>query len=384
MKRTMKQARPLLPKKKELRQLSQREAQPQKQEGQEQQQVNVNTDAELPSLAQERSVFSTIDENFGFLTSLLGVGMDMVQAKYCLAGGLLVGGGRIQVGIVYVDTMIDTQLVSSQIVEPLLKWKADSAVGPTNILTAIQTQLVTIPKMTQSSNMSTLLDSLLTGSTLLFTEGQAVALIIGSGKAENRAITPPANEVTVSSAMDAFVEDLETNCSMLIRRLPSPDLCFEEFTLGRLSRTKVKLIWVKGVANEGIITEARGRIKAVDIDAVEGAGMLAELIQDSPLSLFQTIKQTQRPDLTARFLAEGRFAILCTASPYALTAPFTFWDNFKTMDDYSEKPVAASYLRISRIIAFFLGILIAPLYLSFVAYNHSIVPPTLAAAIAAG
>jgi spore germination protein KA len=54
------------------------------------------------------------------------------------------------------------------------------------------------------------------------------------------------------------------------------------------------------------------------------------------------------------------------------------------MDDYDEKVISGNYLRIVRYIAFLISVFISPLYLSFVTYNHAIVPPVLAFTIASG
>lgn len=85
-----------------------------------------------------------------------------------------------------------------------------------------------------------------------------------------------------------------------------------------------------------------------------------------------------------KYLSDGKFGILCNNSPFSLVAPASFWDNFKTMDDYSEKAINASFLRIVRIFAFILATVSSSIYLSFVTYNQSIVPPALALTIAAG
>lgn len=331
-----------------------------------------------PTEAQDRSVFLSIEENFGFLDSVLGPGIGLVKARYEVLDG------RILVGLVYVESMADVKMLSSHLVEPLQKGLLDCDAGLGNSLAQIKAQLISVPDTTITSDMKQAMGSLFNGGSLLFVDGIDSTLVIESSKAEVRGIEKPDNEVTVSAAMDSFTEDLDVNCSLIIRRLPTPALHFESFTVGQLSKTTVKLIWLKGIANEKVVEEARRRIKQVDIDNVEGTGVLAELIRDHPLSIYPTYRQTQRPDMTSRHLTDGAFAILCSNSPFAFTAPVSFWDNFKTMDDYAEATVVGSYLRLSRILSFILSILVSPLYLAFVTFNHTIVPPALALNIATG
>ena len=332
---------------------------------------------QLPSEAQERSIFSKIDKNFSFLNSIFGNGIGLVEAKYNFLEG------KAQFGVAYIEGMADTKLISSQIIEPILKGMVDIKTD-FDILALLQSKFISVPKIKASNQMEQVVDGLLEGNTILFVDGKDTALIIGSRKVEKRAIEKPNNEVAILAALDSYTEELETNSSMIIRRLPTPNLRFETFTVGKLSQTKIKLLWLEGIANKEIIEEARQRIEKIDIDAVPGLGTLAELIQDNPVSLFPKYRQTQRPDITARVLTEGRFAILSSNSPFALIAPISFWDNFKTIDDYSETPFVASFLRNIRITSFLLAILVSSLYLSFVTYNHTIVPPSLALNIASG
>lgn len=93
---------------------------------------------------------------------------------------------------------------------------------------------------------------------------------------------------------------------------------------------------------------------------------------------------TEKPDAVVAALAEGRFAILCDGNPFALIAPVEFWQVFQSLDDYAEKPVTESFLRIIRILAFLISTMLSPLYLSFTTYNHTILPPDLVVHISTG
>ena len=323
-------------------------------------------------------VFSSADENFGFITRILGKSIGLITGKYDILEG------KAQAGVAYIESITNQELVSHQILEPLLKGKADENTSFGTILTLIQTKFIAVPNVKTTNRLEQVVENLLIGNTALFITGINTALIIDSRKIEKRSLEKPDNEGTVLSSLEAFIEDIEINCSMIIKRLPIPNLHFELFSVGILSKTKVKLIWIEGIANAGIVAEARRRIQKIDIDTVDGIGILSELIEDTPLSIFPKFQQTQRPDLVAKALANGQFAVLCNNSPFAFLAPIAFWDNFKSMDDYAELTITACYLRLGRIIAYAFSVIISPLYLAFVTYNQIIVPQSLAVTIAAG
>lgn len=329
-------------------------------------------------MQEQGAVFTAIDDNFAYLNDIISTDMGLVQGKYTILEG------KIQAGAVYIESLADKNLIGSQVIEPLLLGEADSSTAIDEIPMLLQSKFISIPGTQPTVSMKQVLLSLLDGELILFIEGANSALIINSRRVDKRSIDKPENEGTVLASLDSFTEDLATNCSMIIKRLPTPALRFSTFCVGILSRTKVKLLWIEGIANAKIVTEARRRITEINIDNIYGVGMLAELLEDNPLSIFPKYRQTERPDSTAKYLTDGHIAILCDNSPFAVLAPITLWDNFKTMDDYAESRTSASYLRIARYIAFLSSILLAPVYLAFVAYNQNIVPQPLGLAIATG
>lgn len=326
----------------------------------------------------KRDTFLSANENIDFVRNMLGSGTSLIT------GILNVLRGKLQIGIAYIEDISDKQIISQQIIKPLLETNIMGDNNHADVIECFKTQTIHNTDIKESKQMGIIINELLLGNTVLFIDKNYTALIIGSRKIEKRAVEKPENEVAIFGSKEAFTEDVEVNCSMIIKRLPVPELRFKEFTAGRLSRTKIKLIWIDSIANSAIIDEVGKRIEIIDIDVVECIAELAEMIEDEPSSIFPKYRQTERPDMAVRYLSEGRFIILSNNSPFALLGPLTFWDNFKTMDDYLERPLSTSFLRILRFFAFLFALTICPLYLSFVTYNHSITPPSLAMNIAAG
>jgi len=49
---------------------------------------------------------------------------------------------------------------------------------------------------------------------------------------------------------------------------------------------------------------------------------------------FDTIGTTEKPDVAASKILEGKVAIIVDGTPFVITAPYFFIDNFQTPDDY--------------------------------------------------
>ena len=327
---------------------------------------------------QGENIDTNLDKNLLYIRNQLGEGIGLSQGKF------MTFGGHIETGIIYIKSISDKELINNQVISPLLQGKFKDTNIHSDICTLAQKLYISSINTIKVDQMEVVITELLKGNTAVFFEKSSNAIIVQSQKLEKRAIDKAENETTIFGTKEAFAEEIDTNISMIIKRLPVATLKFETYTLGNLSCTDSKILWIDGLAKEDIIDEVRKRLRGVNTDMIDGTSTLAELIQDKPNSLFPTYRLTERPDVVSRALSEGHVAILCNNSPFSLILPICFWDSFKTMDDYSQLPYAGSFLRITRIIAFVISIVISPLYLSFVTYNHTIVPPSLALNISQG
>ena len=88
----------------------------------------------------------------------------------------------------------------------------------------------------------------------------------------------------------------------------------------------------------------------------------AELIKDDRHSPFKTIGTTERPDVVAGKLLEGRIALLVDGTPMVLTLPYLFIENFQADDDYYLNFYFASMGRMLRILGFLLSVSIPAQY----------------------
>ena len=96
------------------------------------------------------------------------------------------------------------------------------------------------------------------------------------------------------------------------------------------------------------------------------------MISDSPLSPFKTIGNTERPDVVAAKLIEGRIAILLDGTPVVLTVPYLFSENFQSNDDYYIDYIYGSINRLIRITGIVLSIGIPGLAAALAAYHQEL------------
>jgi len=327
-------------------------------------------------------IFNTLDGNIDYIKTQLKEAMGLTVSKNNLFGG------KISAAIIFIENLADKELIGKQILQPLInynlvnyKLKQKSA---DNLIELIQKNIILIPDVKSSNNLNEITTGILNGLTVLFLENIDTALLIKTRKTQKRPIDKSQNEVDLFGSKEAFTEDIYINCSMITDRLVTSKLKFEDFYVGKLSQTKVKLLWLDGIADPKIIAEAKTRINKINVDNVISIGNFAEMIEDNSLSIFPSCTLTERPDKVVQYLTNGQFAIMCNNCPFSFVAPVSLWSFFKTMDDYSESYILGSFIRIVRFISVFLATSVSSIYISFVAYNHTIIPPALGFSIASG
>ena len=220
-------------------------------------------------------------------------------------------------------------------------------------------------------------DAIMSGGVAILIDGVNVALSAGMAGFESRGITESTMEVDMRSSKESFIEPIKINLTMIRRRIKSPTLKLESLKIGRKSPTNVALIYLTDAADPKLVQKIKRKLSQLDIDMLMDSGYLQSLLAEQKFSIFPEIGYTERPDIVCNKIIEGRVAILVDDNPYALTIPNIFIENFQTMDDYTHRPWYASFMRILRILAFFISILLPGLYVAISEFNPEMFPQTL-------
>lgn len=219
--------------------------------------------------------------------------------------------------------------------------------------------------------------ALLSGQALLFVEGAARIVCVGESGYPKRAIAEPETESVIRGPREGFTEDLETNLSLIRRRLRTPRFSSETTLIGEVSNTRVELLYIRGICKDSVLDEVRRRLSRIKIDGILDTAYLEEFIEDTPWTVFPLIKATERPDVVVSALLEGRFAILADGTPFALIAPTFLVDMLQAPDDYYERYPVALAIRTLRY-AFATVALIGPaLYVALTTFHQEMIPTQL-------
>ncbi|QIB69641.1 spore germination protein [Aminipila butyrica] len=269
-------------------------------------------------------------------------------------------------GLVTGDTM-------PMVMSYLLKIKPEEMKDPTDASLFLKENLPFLDAQTDSQ-VESILKFIFSGLIALAVEGFSEVIIIDSRHYPNRGIEEPSKEKSLRGAKDGFTEAFMTNIALIRRRIRDPKLIFTSHTVGTATRTDVSLVYMKGKADEALVKKIADKLNSITIDAVSvGDQTITEhIIQEIGqksflgwLNPYPKVRYTQRPDVAAAHLTEGKIAIVVDTSPTVILLPTGIFDFLQDVDDYYFPAITGNYFRLLRAFNFIGIIFITPLYLMF-------------------
>ena len=225
------------------------------------------------------------------------------------------------------------------------------------------------------NNYEETLNLLVSGFTIIIINNQSI-LAIETILNLSRGIEKTDYEKSITGPKDSFNEHFNTNVGLIRKRIKSNKLKLETMNIGRYTNTKIGIMYVDGIYKLELKDKIIHKLKNINIDGIIDSAYLKKYLRDSK-SLFPTIKETERPDLASQALLEGKIVIVTDNSPNILILPSFFVDFFHTSDDYYQKAVNITFIRIIRLLACLLSIIIPAYYIAITTYNVNFIPINL-------
>ncbi|TYP71910.1 spore germination protein [Paenibacillus methanolicus] len=272
--------------------------------------------------------------------------------------------------LLYIDGLSDLHFLSQHVLQPLLHTSASD-------LETIALEALTVPNTGWVRTFAECVDHAFSGSALLFLDNEPHALSIPLAGWEQRGVEEPQAESVVRGPREGFTETLAVNISMLRRKIKSPALKLHTTTVGRYSKSMVAIAYLEGIAEETLVRETKERIDRIDIDGALESAYLEELILDKPYSPFPQVLTTERPDVIAGNLFEGRVAILMDGTPIAMVAPITLFSLLQSPEDYYQHFLMSTLIRWLRYGAALISLLLPSVYVAVLSFHHEMVPSLL-------
>ncbi len=287
-------------------------------------------------------------------------------------------GTGLRCALFFFDGMVNNEVINQSIVRPITLWDKGSV--PIDRLVA---EVIQINDCPVAPGTDKLLGAFLYGDTIVFVDGDARPAVVNTKGFPRRSPEEPDNEKVLRGPREGFAEAFMGNLALIRRRLRTPMLKFTFFQLGTVTHTNLVLCYLDGIADKQVLGELKRRLRNIPLDSILDANYIAEYIQDNRYSPFPTVGMTERPDIVAAKLLEGRVALVVDGTPVVLTLPQILQETFQTNDDYYVSYLYMNLSRLLRVLGFFLTVTIPGMYLAMIVYHPEMIPTKLLYSIAA-
>lgn len=285
----------------------------------------------------------------------------------------------------FVDGLTDKPGLDQNVLKPLLDWAneplKDEHWKNKKVEDYLMKQVLLISETDWVVDVHQALRKVLFGSIMLLMEGMPGALLLGSPRGQTRSVEEPVSEAVLRGPRIGFTETLSDNTAMLRRHGESHRLAMVSYQVGKRVQKQLMVTYFKDIANEDLVAEVKRRVKTIEVDEVLENGYVEQLIEDNFLSPFAQIQNTERPDRVMGALLEGRVAILLDGSSYALLMPVTYAMMLQSPEDYYERWLPSSLIRILRFVATLISLFAPAVYISFISFHPGLIPTKLVVSI---
>ncbi len=351
------------------------------------------------------------------ITAALEQNVQWVQQYFERCGDLVVR--RFLIGqqqncsavLLYLDGMINTDLVQDNILQPLLCpiW-VDAAVAGNvsqqaeksccenvandkqqmyrpaqsakddgqqsfDYFAFVQSQLLPAGEVTFAEIMEDGVLAMMNGDAFLLLSDSTSGFIINAKGFPHRNMGEPRNEKVLRGPQEAFVESMRLNTAMLRRRLHTGQLKLEQLVLGKQTQTAVTIAYLDGVANETIIAEVHHRLNNMkEVDSILNASCVEQYMEERPYSIFPQMQYTERPDKTAAALLEGRIALIVDGSPDVILLPVLFMQLLQSPEDCYTRIIPGTFIRWIRYVGLFIATTLPSLYVAITSFHPELLP----------
>lgn len=214
------------------------------------------------------------------------------------------------------------------------------------------------------------------GLSIMVVEGLDKIIIIDVRQYPSRSIEEPEKEKSLRGAKDGFTESFMQNIGLIRRRIRDNNLILKYFPMGEVSKTDIAIAYMKDKVDKDLLVRIESLIKKVQTDyiTVGDQSVLEKLMNAmgtySSFNPFPKVRYSQRPDIIAGHITEGKIAIIVDNSPTVMLLPVGVFDFLQDVDDYYFPQLTGNYFRLLRTLNFLVILFLTPIYVLIIQYKE--------------
>lgn len=272
-----------------------------------------------------------------------------------------------KIGMAFLKSITDQNMLAEGVYQPLQDFAGEFTIN------AIKDKILKIADVKEIES-GEVIGNILNGKLILFMNFSDKILAVDLLSFPTRTPSEPPTSPVIQGPREGFVEDIQTNITLIRRRLKTEKLVLKEFKVGNYSQTSVVVTYIKGIAREGLVEKIVEKLKKIDADGILDSYYILSYLEERPHSIFKQIGNSEKPDIVSSKLLEGKVAIIVDNSPIVLTLPFAVIEDLHNSNDYYTNHHYSSMVRVIRLLGLLVAIVAPGLYLSLQIFHYNILP----------
>ncbi len=331
-----------------------------------------------PSLTTDDLLNTSLAKNIKVIQNTLGHSNDIIIRE------ITIGEAEPhRLAIISIDGLSDKTMISDSVIDKLMaNIEEEQEIEITTINQYVRSSYLTVGDVMNIEYFTTLYHAILNGETVILLDGFAEGIVTSTKSAKDRAVTEPSTESVIRGPRESFTETLRTNTALIRRKIKSPNLWIKSRVIGEVTQTDVAVMYIHGIASDKIVAEVLARLDRINIDGILESGYIEDFIQDSKNSMFPTVYNSERPDVIAGELLDGKIAILVDGTPFVLVVPALFTSFLQSAEDYYQHWIISSLIRILRFFGISLALVAPSLYVAITTFHQEMLPTPMLISIA--
>lgn len=212
------------------------------------------------------------------------------------------------------------------------------------------------------------------GFSLILIDGVDKALVAATQGYPSRGISEPKSEGSLRGTRESFCDTGRKNMALVRRRIRSKGLMVETMQVGKVTKTEISIYYHTDYCDKTVLENIKSRIKEINLPIITESGFLSPFIDTTKGSLFSAVSYTEKPDIFAAKICEGKIGVIVDGCPFAVIYPFLFAEHFYTSDDYSQRPYFVSFTKLIRYFAFIISVIFPGLYIALADFSPENLP----------
>ncbi|REJ12703.1 MAG: spore germination protein, partial [Bacillaceae bacterium] len=174
--------------------------------------------------------------------------------------------GEIRVGIIYTDGLINSEANHNFVMESLMFELRRNEVdlkdlAGLTLLNYIKEMVLTVGSIEDVHDFNVITNAVLSGKVVLLFDGYEQGFAVEMKGGKERGVQETTTETTIRGPREGFTENLRVNTSLIRRKIKDHRLWIESKKVGKVTKTEVSIMYIKGIVREEVVQEVRSRIE---------------------------------------------------------------------------------------------------------------------------